>query len=77
MCTPPSASEEGFAGPKSWNSSQGYYSPNTTIDKPEDLEDEPYSYWADKLVFEDLDYIDGLGAAYTDIYRFINVRVSK
>lgn len=70
-------SEEGFAGPKSWNSSQGYYSPNTTIDKPEDLEDEPYSYWADKLVFEDLDYIDGLGAAYTDIYRFINVRVSK
>ena len=70
-------SEGGFAGPKSWNSSQGYYSPNTTIDKPEDLEDEPYTYWADKLVFEDLDYIDGLGADYTEIYRFINVRVSK
>ena len=70
-------SEGGFAGPKSWNSSQGYYSPNTSIDKPADLEDKPYTYWADKLVFEDLDYIDGLGAAYTDIYRFINVRVSK
>ena len=25
-------SEEGFAGEKSWNSSQGYYSPNTTDD---------------------------------------------
>lgn len=70
-------SENGFAGPKSWNSSQGYYSPNTSINKPEDLEDEPYTYWADKLVFEDLDYIDGLGADYTEIYRFINVRVSK
>ena len=70
-------SEAGFAGPKSWNSSQGYYSPNTSIDKPDDLEDEPYTYWADKLVFEDLDYIDGLGAAYNDVYRFINVRVSK
>ena len=31
----------------------------------------------DALVFEDLDYIDGLGANYNDIYRFINVRVSK
>ena len=70
-------SEEGFGGPKSWNSSQGYYSPNTTIGKPEGLQDEPYMYWDGKLVFEDLDYIDGLGAAYTDIYRFINVRVSK
>ncbi|MCR4577798.1 MAG: hypothetical protein K5784_07830 [Clostridiales bacterium] len=70
-------SEGGFAGEKSWNSSQGYYSPNTTIEKPEDLEDESYMYWADKLVFEDLDYIDSLGAAYADIYRFINVRVSK
>ena len=70
-------SEGGFAGPKSWNSSQGYYSPNTSIDKPADLEDKPYTYWADKLVFEDLDYIDGLGADYTEIYRFINVRVSK
>ena len=70
-------SEGGFAGEKSWNSSQGYYTPNTTIEKPEDLEDESYMYWADKLVFEDLDYIDSLGAAYADIYRFINVRVSK
>ena len=70
-------SAEGFAGPKSWNSSQGYYSPNTSIDKPEGLQDEAYTYWADKLVFEDLDYIDGLGADYTEIYRFINVRVSK
>ena len=70
-------SEEGFAGAKSWNSSQGYYSPNTTIDKPEDIEDKAYTYWKDKLVFEDLNYIDGLDEGYNDIYRFINVRVSK
>ena len=69
-------SEEGFAGPKSWNSSQGYYSPNTTIGKPEGLEDQPYAYWDGKLVFEDLNYIDGL-QNYNDIYHFINVRVSK
>lgn len=50
-------SQEGFAGDKSWNSSQGYYSANTTIEKPEDIEDEAYGYWADKLVFEDLNYI--------------------
>ncbi len=70
-------SEEGFAGAKSWNSSQGYYSPNTTILKPDGLQDQPYLYWDGKLVFEDLDYIDGLGASYNEIYRFINVRVSK
>ena len=70
-------SEAGFAGPKSWNSSQGYYSPNTTILKPDGLQDQPYLYWDGKLVFEDLDYIDGLGASYNEIYRFINVRVSK
>ena len=70
-------SEEGFAGPKSWNSSQGYYSPNTTIAKPADLEDQAYTYWDGKLVFEDLNYIDGLGEGYNEIYRFINVRVSK
>ena len=70
-------SEEGFAGAKSWNSSQGYYSPNTTILKPDGLLDQPYLYWDGKLVFEDLDYIDGLGASYNEIYRFINVRVSK
>jgi iron(III) transport system substrate-binding protein len=70
-------SEDGFAGPKSWNSSQGYYSPNTTILKPEDIQDEPYAYWADKLVFEDLDYIYNLGQEYTEIYRFISVRVSQ
>ena len=69
-------SEEGFGGNKSWNSSQGYYSPNTTIGKPEDLEDEPYTYWDGKLVFEDLNYIDSL-ENYNEIYRFINVRVSK
>ena len=27
--------------------------------------------------FEDMNYIDGLGADYTEIYRFINVRVSQ
>ena len=50
-------SEEGFAGEKSWNSSQGYYSPNTSIQKPEGLEDKPFEYWQDKLVLEDLDYL--------------------
>lgn len=65
-------SEEGFAGEKSWNSSQGYYSPNKTIQKPEDLEDEPYEYWVEKLVFEDMDYIY---ENYVNIYEFIATRV--
>ena len=65
-------SEEGFAGPKSWNSSQGYYSPNKTIAKPEDIEDEPYEYWSDRLVIEDLEYID---EHYIDVYEFIATRV--
>ena len=65
-------SEEGFAGEKSWNSSQGYYSPNKTILKPEGLEDEPYEYWSTRLVFEDLEYID---ENYADAYEFIAVRV--
>lgn len=65
-------SEEGFAGAKSWNSSQGYYSPNTTIEKPADLDDKPYEYWTDCLVFEEMDYIDEMWA---DLYEFINVRV--
>ena len=64
--------EPGFAGPKSWNSSQGYYSPNKTIEKPEGLEDEAYEYWSTRLVFEDLEYID---ENYVDIYEFIAVRV--
>ena len=29
-----------FSQAKSWNSSQGYYSPNKTIAKPEDVQDE-------------------------------------
>lgn len=65
-------SPEGFAGDKSWNSSQGYYSANTTIEKPEDIEDEAYGYWADKLVFEDLNYIYD---HYVEVYEFIAVRV--
>jgi len=65
-------SPEGFAGPKSWNSSQGYYSPNTSIEKPDDIEDEAYEYWSTRLVFEDLEYID---ENYIDIYEFIAVRV--
>lgn len=65
-------SEEGFAGEKSWNSSQGYYSPNKTIQKPEGLEDEPYEYWTDRLVFEDLEYIYD---HYIDVYEFIATRV--
>ena len=65
-------SEEGFAGEKSWNSSQGYYSPNTSIQKPEGLEDEPFEYWQDKLVLEDLDY---LYEHYIDVYEFIATRV--
>lgn len=65
-------SQEGFAGEKSWNSSQGYYSPNKTILKPEGLEDQPYEYWADKLVFEDLQYIYD---NYVNVYEFIATRV--
>ena len=65
-------SEEGFAGPKSWNSSQGYYSPNKTIQKPEDLEDEAYDYWTDCLVFEELTYIE---ENFIDLYEFIATRV--
>lgn len=65
-------SEEGFAGPKSWNSSQGYYSPNKTIQKPEDIEDEAYDYWTDCLVFEELQYID---EHFIDLYEFIATRV--
>ena len=65
-------SEQGFAGPKSWNSSQGYYSPNKTIAKPEDIEDEPYEYWIERLVTEDLDYIYD---HYIDVYEFIATRV--
>ena len=65
-------SEQGFAGPKSWNSSQGYYSPNKTIAKPEGVQDEPYEYWSDRLVIEDLEYID---EHYIDVYEFIATRV--
>lgn len=65
-------SEEGFAGEKSWNSSQGYYSPNKTIQKPEDLEDEAYDYWTDCLVFEELDYIND---HFVEVYEFIATRV--
>ena len=65
-------SEEGFAGASSWNSSQGYYSPNTSIVKPEDLQDEPFSYWEDKLVLEDMDYIYD---HFTEVYEFIATRV--
>ena len=65
-------SEQGFAGPKSWNSSQGYYSPNKTIAKPEDIQDEPYEYWSERLVIEDLEYID---EHYIDVYEFIATRV--
>ena len=65
-------SEQGFAGPKSWNSSQGYYSPNKTIAKPEGIEDEPYEYWYDRLVIEDLEYID---EHYIEVYEYIATRV--
>ena len=65
-------SEEGFAGEKSWNSSQGYYSPNQTIQKPEDIEDEAYDYWTECLVFEELDYIND---HFIDLYEFIATRV--
>lgn len=65
-------SEEGFAGPSSWNSNQGYYSPNSTIQKPEGIQDESFGYWETRLVLEDLEYIY---EHYTDVYDFINVRV--
>ena len=65
-------SEEGFAGAKSWNSSQGYYSPNTTIAKPEDIQDEAYDFWSTRLVIEDLQFIYD---NYVDLYEFIATRV--
>ena len=64
--------EAGFAGPKSWNSSQGYYSPNTTIEKPDGIEDEAYNYWAQCLVVEDQEFIYD---NYAEVYEFISVRV--
>ncbi len=67
-------SEAGFAGEKSWNSSQGYYSPNTSIEKPADLEDQAYPYWNERLVVEDLDYIYD---HYADVYEFIATRVGN
>ena len=65
-------SEDGFAGEKSWNSNQGYYYPNTSIKKPEGLMDEPFEYWQDNLVLEDMDY---LYEHYIDVYEFIATRV--
>ena len=67
-------SEAGFAGPKSWNSSQGYYSPNTSIEKPDKIQDKAYSYWADCLVAEDLDYIFN---NYSTVYEFVATRVGN
>ena len=65
-------SEAGFAGEKSWNSSQGYYSPNKTILKPADIQDEPYEYWSTRLVTEDLNFIYD---NYADLYEFIATKV--
>ena len=65
-------SPEGFDGPKSWNSSDGYYSPNKSIAKPEGQSDQPYEYWTDCLVFEDLQYIYD---NYVNVYEFIATRV--
>ncbi|MBQ9300792.1 MAG: ABC transporter substrate-binding protein [Clostridia bacterium] len=64
--------EGGFAGPSSWNSSQGYYSPNTTIEKPDGVDDKPYTYWQDKLVFEDADYIL---EHFNEVFEFIALEV--
>lgn len=66
--------EKGFAGEKSWNSSQGYYSPNTSIEKPADVEDEAFPYWSECLVVEDLNYIYD---NYADVYEFIATRVGN
>lgn len=65
-------SKDGFDGPKSWNSSQGYYSPNTSIEKPADIQDEAYPFWEKVLVIEDMGYIYD---NYVDIYEFIATRV--
>lgn len=66
--------EKGFAGEKSWNSSQGYYSPNTSIEKPADVEDEAFPYWSECLVVEDLNYIYD---NYAGVYEFIATRVGN
>lgn len=65
-------SKDGFDGNKSWNSSQGYYSPNTSIEKPADIQDEAYPFWEKVLVIEDMGYIYD---NYVDIYEFIATRV--
>ena len=65
-------SKDGFDGPKAWNSSQGYYSPNTSIEKPADIQDEAYPFWEKVLVIEDMGYIYD---NYVDIYEFIATRV--
>ena len=36
------------------------------------MQDEPYEYWSDRLVIEDLEYID---EHYIDVYEFIATRV--
>jgi len=49
--------EKGFAGKRAWNSYQGYYSTNTSIAKKDVNKDFSFSYWKDKLVLEDPEYI--------------------
>ena len=65
-------SKDGFASEKCWNAYQGYYSPNTTIEKPEGVEDQPFTYWQDKLVIEDPDYIL---EHFNEVYEFIALEV--
>ena len=67
-----SAERRGLRGRKELELQPGLYSPNTSIQKPEGLEDKPFEYWQDKLVLEDLDY---LYEHYIDVYEFIATRV--
>ena len=51
-------SEEGFSGNGSWNNYSGYYSANTDVHKPEEIDDRDFRFWEENLVIEDSDYIE-------------------
>ena len=62
-------SSEGF---KPWGKSIGAYSSNNTVGVNEG--DKNLSYWKERLVMEDPDYIN---SAYADVFEFISKCLSK
>lgn len=51
-------SNEGFSGENSWNQHAGYYSANSDVHKPDELNDRDFSFWEQNLVIEDSDFIE-------------------